>query len=190
MNDPVSFPPSYFDALYAADPDPWRFESSDYERSKYDATMAALPRARFSDAFEVGCSIGVLTRRLAERCERLLAVDVSEAALAQARARCAGLNHIEIRQMRLPEAWPKGMFDLILLSEVLYYLSPDDIAQSASCARSCLLPGGAIMLVHYTLETDAPCTGDFASEIFIGTANLAVTRQQREARYRLDLLGS
>ena len=188
MNRPASLPPSYFDALYAVDPDPWCFATSDYERAKYDATMAALGGENYSAAFEVGCSIGVLTRRLAERCKWLLAVDVSEVARAQARARCALLSHVEIRPMRVPEVWPNGMFDLILWSEILYYLSPDDIARSAACARHCLVPGGTVLLVHYTLETDYPCAGDTASEIFIKAANLGVARQRREAQYRLDLL--
>ena len=99
----TSLPPSYFDRLYDADPDPWGFASRAYERAKYDATLAALPRPTFSAALEVGCSIGVLTKRLAERCDSLLATDVAETALAQARNRCAGLPHVDIRRMRIPE---------------------------------------------------------------------------------------
>ena len=76
-----------FEALYDADPDPWRMETSAYEAAKYDATLAALPCASYERGLEVGCSIGVLTMRLAERCERLTAIDVSDAALARARAR-------------------------------------------------------------------------------------------------------
>ncbi len=82
----LSLEPAYFDALYAADPDPWQFATSAYEREKYDATLAALP-TRIGSAFEIGCSIGILTRRLAERCNTLLAVDVAKAALAAARRR-------------------------------------------------------------------------------------------------------
>ena len=74
--------PEFFERLYAAEPDPWGFETSAYERAKYDATIAALPPGPISTALEVGCSIGVLTERLARRCDRLLAVDVSEAARA------------------------------------------------------------------------------------------------------------
>jgi SAM-dependent methyltransferase len=168
----ASLAPAYFDALYARDADPWNFASSDYERAKYDATMAALPTQEVSAAFEVGCSIGVLTRRLAERCASLLAIDVADAALAQARARCAGLGQVEIRRMRIPEEWPDRVFDLILLSEVLYYLSPDDVARAASRTRACLSRGGAVLLVHYILPTDYPCSGDVASEIFIANAGL------------------
>ena len=150
--------------------------------------MAALPVPRFSAGFEVGCSIGVLTRQLADRCASLLAVDVAEAALVQARARCAELPHVTMQRMRIPAEWPDRVFDLVLLSEVLYYLSPDDIAWTASRARTCLSRGGAILLVHYILPTDSPCSGDVASEIFIANVGLAPALQRRETQYRLDLL--
>ena len=112
----------YFERLYAHDPDPWRFASSEYERDKYTATLAALPPRRFARAFEIGCSIGVLTRHLAERCDALLGADVAEGALAQARERCAGLFHVKLSRMVVPQDWPDGRFDLIVFSEVLYYL--------------------------------------------------------------------
>jgi cyclopropane fatty-acyl-phospholipid synthase-like methyltransferase len=188
MTGRASIPPAYFDDLYASDPDPWRFASSDYERAKYDATMAALPVPRFSSGFEVGCSIGVLTRQLAGRCASLLAVDVAEAALVQARVRCAGIPHVTMQRMRIPAEWPDRVFDLVLLSEVLYYLSPDEIAWTAFRTRACLSPGGAVLLIHYILPTDYPCSGNVASEIFIANAGLATALQRRETRYRLDLL--
>ncbi len=74
----------YFEDLYAKDPDPWRFASSDYERRKYKVTLAALPRGRYARALEVGCSIGGLTQKLAARCDRLLAIDIAEGPLRAA----------------------------------------------------------------------------------------------------------
>ena len=50
---------AYFEALYAADEDPWDFTTSAYERAKYDRTVAALGDRRFARGLEVGCSIGV-----------------------------------------------------------------------------------------------------------------------------------
>jgi predicted TPR repeat methyltransferase len=184
-----SLQPAYFDALYAADPDPWRFVSSEYEREKYDSTLATLPHAAFGAAFEVGCSIGVLTRRLSDRCNALLAVDVAELALEQARTRCAGLRHVRFERRRVPQEWPPGEFDLILFSEVLYYLSADDIAATAALARGSLVPGGTVLLAHYTLPTNYPFSGDAACEMFIGAVGLSPNLQRRAASYRLDRLG-
>lgn len=183
-----SLPPTYFDDLYARDADPWRFATSDYERAKYEATIAALPARRFAAGFEVGCSIGVLTRQLADHCDSLLAVDVADRALGKARMRCAECHNVAFGLMNVPADWPDRAFDLILLSEVLYYLSPLDIVRTAARTRASLSPGGVVLLVHYTLATDYPCTGDTAADIFIAASGLTTGRQQREPQYRLDLL--
>ncbi|NOG73136.1 SAM-dependent methyltransferase [Roseicella sp. DB1501] len=179
---------AYFDAIYAADADPWRFASSDYERAKYAATLAALPRPHYARAFEIGCSIGVLTAQLALRCDALLAVDLAEAPLAAARARCADVPQVTFRRMAVPGDWPEGGFDLILLSEVVYYLDAADLARLASRVAGALHPGGEALLVHWTGETDYPLSGDAAAEGFIAAAGLPVIRQQRAEAYRLDLL--
>ena len=114
--------PGYFERLYESDPDPWKFASSEYERDKYAATMAALPPGRFARCFEVGCSIGVLTHELAQRCDALLGVDVAENALDQARTRLRDMPWVRFVRMAVPTEWPEGSFDLVLFSEVLYYL--------------------------------------------------------------------
>jgi SAM-dependent methyltransferase len=186
-----SLPPAYFEDIYARDPDPWRFATSEYERAKYDATLNALtPAEPFARALEVGCSIGVLTQRLAPLCESLLAIDVAEAALAQARARCAALGHVAFARTAIPQEWPMGTFDLILFSEVLYYLSPDDLAATARLTQASLRPGGTALLVHYTRPTNYPATGDGASEAFIAATGFSPILLQVEAEYRLDLLRS
>lgn len=187
-----SLPPGYFEALYARDRDPWRFETSAYERAKYDATLAALARPRYGRALEVGCSVGVLTRDLAMRCDMLLALDLAEAPLAAARARCAELPQVVFRRAAVPGAWPSDAapFDLILLSEVVYYLDAGDVARLAACVGGSLAPGGEVVLVHWTGATDYPLSGDAAAERFIAAAApfAAVTRQERAGLYRLDAL--
>jgi cyclopropane fatty-acyl-phospholipid synthase-like methyltransferase len=188
MSDRASFQPGYFDALYAGDADPWQLAVSDYEQAKYDATIAALPARRFQRALEVGCSIGVLTRRLAERCDSLLSIDVAEGALAQARRRCADLQNVAFENLQVPKQWPEGKFDLIVLSEVLYFLSQHDVADTAIRARTALSAAGTMVLVHYILPTNYPLTGDQATETFIAASGLAPTLQRREDAYRLDLL--
>ena len=190
MSTSESLPAAYFDALYAKENDPWCFATSPYEKAKYVATLQALPIARFTNAFEVGCSIGVLTRLLAKRCDRLLAVDVADAALAQARRRCVDLSHVTVERLRVPDQWPEQSFDLILFSEVLYYLSPDDVSRAARRSRDSLRRHGSVLLVHYVLPTNYPCSGDTAAEIFIAEAQLTPSLQRREASYRLDVLRS
>lgn len=188
----TSLPTSYFDELYAADPDPWRFATSDYEREKYAVTLSSLRRERYRSALEVGCSIGVLTRQLARRCERLLAVDPAARPLAAARERCADQPWVEFAEMAVPGQWPSGGggFDLIVLSEVVYYLDRPDVVRLATKTQGSLESGGEILLVHWTGQTDYPLSGDEAAEAFLDAVKdvTAVHRRERHDQFRLDLV--
>jgi trans-aconitate methyltransferase len=182
--------PDHFDALYAANPDPWNFAASPYERAKYTLTLDAIPKSRSPSALEVGCSIGVLTRLLASRCDSLLAVDAAQAPLVEARRRCADLPGVRFEQMFVPEQWPGGVFDLILLSEVVYYLSREDVGRLATSVTHSLAPVGSVILVHWTGSTDYPLSGDEAVALFIERLGSAcvVERTDRYAEFRLDVL--
>ncbi len=181
----ATIPADYFDSLYAGDPDPWRFATSPYEAEKYAATIAALPARRFTAGLEVGCSIGVLTRQLTPFCDTLLALDGAEAALQQAKARCTGVT---FRRCMIPGEWPAGEFDLIVFSEVLYYLDALDIGRTATLAMQALKPGGSMLLVHYLGLTDYPTTGDDAANSFIAATKLVPALQLRQPGYRIDRL--
>ena len=181
----------YFESIYARTPDPWGFRTSPYERGKYEATLGILPRPRYARALEVGCSIGVFTRRLADRCADLLALDTSPRALAEAMRDNADLAHVRFREATLPRDFPEGRYDLIVLSEVLYYLSEADLAALATRCRAALAPGGELVLCHWLGETDYPLTGDRAAELFIAASapQRRPAAARREAEYRLELLG-
>jgi cyclopropane fatty-acyl-phospholipid synthase-like methyltransferase len=185
---------AYFEAMYAADPDPWRFRTSAYEAAKYAATVAAIADRRYRSGLEVGCSIGVLSQQVAPLCDVFLGLDIAEAPLIEARSRCKDLSQVRFARMAVPEAWPEGGFDLILLSEVLYFLNLEDIATAASHVRRSLLAGGTVLLVNWIGNPQppdlpaAPQLGDWAAEAFLAAADLPVVRQDRAELYRLDLL--
>ncbi len=184
-----SLPPSYFEEVYAASPDPWNFETSEYEARKYEDTLAHLPRDRYTNALEIGCSIGVLTRQLAARCDTLLSVDVSERALSAASNRCADLPHVHFAQMHIPDEIPDGAFDLVVISEVGYYWQREDLERTASLLAARQPPGGQLILVHYTPRVpDYPLTGDQVHETWLHRPEWSHLDRAREDLYRLDLL--
>ena len=186
---PNTLKPAYFDDVYAANADPWGFESSAYEQEKYADTLRSLPREFYENAFEIGCSLGVLTARLAPRCGRLLAVDGSETPLVRARERCQTLPQVEIRQMQVPDQFPAEQFDLIMLSEVAYYWSPTDFARAQAKIAAHLAPGGQVMLVHWTPPVhDYPLTGDEVHEAFLAIGGFQHLGGHRKETYRLDVL--
>ncbi len=191
MNQPEnSLPPSYFEDMYRDNPDPWDFETSDYEAKKYQTTLNSLPHNRYSNALEIGGSIGVLTALLAPRCDSLLSIDVSETAQQKAIARCQDLSQVRFKIAQVPQAYPEEMFDLTLLSEVGYYLSWDDLKKTQQLIIKHLHVGGHLLLIHWTLfAKDYPLTGDEVHDSFLQLTDthLQHLKGLREERYRLDL---
>jgi SAM-dependent methyltransferase len=189
MRRTTSLRAAYFEALYRRDPDPWKFETSEYEKGKYAATIAALGSERSECALEVGCANGLLTRALAAHCEALVAIDVSPTALRRAEARCADLSNVTFRLAGLPDDPIPGAFDLIVLSEVAYYWDARDAERAAATFRRLGRPGGRMLLVHWLGETDYPAGGDEAVDRLRRSLgdSLDVEQASRTAKYRLDL---
>ncbi|MDX5412034.1 MAG: nodulation S family protein [Rhodobacterales bacterium] len=158
---------AHFDQLYQGDNDPWNYTSSGYERDKYDATLARLTRPHYASVIEVGCSIGVLSARLRLMCDRFLGLDLSERALRLAGKRLAHCNNVALRQVEVPRRWPRRKADLIVLSEVLYYLSEDELAHLAECVDTSLMPGAEVVIVAWTGRTGTPLSGVASARIFI-----------------------
>ena len=169
----MSLDGAYFDRLYAASDDPWGFSTRWYEHRKYALTLAALPAPHYDSALEIGCSVGVLTTLLAGRCTALLALDPSVRALAQARTRVPG--NVTLLQASVPRDWPGGTFDLVVLSEVGYYLDPGDLDRLLDLVQSSLAPGGTVLACHWRHKVaDYPLTGD--------AVHLALARWPRLSR--------
>ncbi|MBI5089344.1 MAG: methyltransferase domain-containing protein [Actinobacteria bacterium] len=145
-----------FEELYASasDGDPWRFDSSPYELDKYATTIANLGRDRYRRCFEPGCSIGVLTERLAARAERVVACDVSQTAIAVARRRLASVEGVELVAASVPEWWPDGDFDLIVLSDFGYYWDRDGLDDIVESLRTRLRPASELVAVHWLGHSD------------------------------------
>ncbi|MGW6055477.1 SAM-dependent methyltransferase [Streptomyces sp. NPDC055189] len=163
----MNTPAAYFEGQYAHAGDPWHLGERWYDRRKYALTVAALPRSRYARAFEPGCSVGVLTEFLAGRCERLLSTDRIASAAETAARRTAGLQHVTVRQMTVPEQWPRDPFDLVVLSELLYYF--DTATRTALLHRAVegLNTGGHLVTVHWNHPVaEHTCTGrDIAAHL-------------------------
>ena len=179
----------YFEELYAESEDPWSFETSEYERNKYERTISALGERRFHRALEAGASIGVFTRMLADRCDELLAVDVSERAVAAASERLSGQGHVRVERRTLPEEMPAGPFDLIVASEVLYYFPREEMLAVLRGFEREMAQGGALLAVHWRRETKTyPLQGDEVHELLMKHTQLRNKETIIEPDYRLDLL--
>jgi SAM-dependent methyltransferase len=113
----------FFDELWS-DSDPWDLESSGFEQRRYARQLALLEGRRYQRALEIGCGGGSFTRLLAPLCTELVAIDVSEHAIARARAANDAGTGVEYRVANVMELdlEREGTWDLVVLTETAYYL--------------------------------------------------------------------
>jgi SAM-dependent methyltransferase len=180
--------PDYFEKMYAASADPWGLGQRWYERRKYALTLAMLPAERYRRAFEPGCSVGVLTEQLAARCDRLLAWDAATVAVKAARERTAAWPQVQVQQRSVPADWPEGTFDLIVLSELLYYFGTDDMDRVLSLAARSLEDDGALVAVHWRHPVaEYPWTGDDVHDVLSSRPGLRLMARYTDADFLAEV---
>jgi peptidoglycan/xylan/chitin deacetylase (PgdA/CDA1 family)/glycosyltransferase involved in cell wall biosynthesis len=185
--------PDWWDRFFAT-PDPWAYES-DYEAVKCEQTLALLPEELVTDALEIACAQGHFTARLASRVGRLTAVDISERALARAQARCSGHSNVAFRRLDLNADDIPGPFDLIVCSEVLYYVR--DLVGVVGHILSQIQPGGFFLTVHSRVLIDEPggigfawnqaCGVETIAKTITAQPGIALRRELRTPLYRVLL---
>ena len=185
-----------WESLFVA-PDPWGY-GSDYEQTKYEQTLELLPEGRIPRALELACAEGHFTVQLAPRVASLLAADIAAQALERAAARCVGMDHVSFRQIDMRrDALPTG-FDLIVCSEVLYYIGDgSDLRRFARRLAAALVPGGHLLVAHaHAVVDDSDATG-FDWQVGFGALHIGRTlarvpsldlvRELRTPVYRIQL---
>lgn len=152
--EPPLVPPAdadHFEARFRADPDPWDTAVSPYEREKYDRTLTACGPGPFPRALELGAGNGGFSARLAGRCGVLSTIDFSPTAVLLARERLEGLPNVEVAEGTIPDDLPRGKgYDLVVASEVLYYLPDDAFRRTVDRLPRLLRPGGRLVAVHWS----------------------------------------
>ncbi|QOQ77476.1 methyltransferase domain-containing protein [Pseudomonas poae] len=178
----------YFDQLFAGNDDPWAFRQRWYERRKRALTLALLTRPRYTSIFEPGCANGELSAELAPRCDRLVCCDTAAAAVALAKNRLLGFSHAQVHQSRLPEQWPTEPFELIVLSELCYYLDAEDLHRLIDCALASLTDNGQLLACHWRPAIDGcPQTAEQVHALLQQRLGMPPVAQHHESDFLLDL---
>ena len=210
MNEPTSEPPvqeaaaesipfdrQMFEELYASQVNPWQYTTL-YEQIKYRQTLEILPRRRYRHALELGCAEGHFTVQLAPRVDHLVAADISRVALERAAQRCAGFNNVQYLPFDLTSDPIIRPFDLIVCSEILYYVgSREMLAATAQKLTDALEPGGFLVMAHANLVVDEPDKPGFnwdhafgakgIGDAFIAENRLRLAKEIRTPLYRIHL---
>lgn len=178
----------YFEQLFDGNDDPWAFKQRWYEQRKRDLTLAALPRRHYATIFEPGCANGELSAALATRCDRLLCCDTSQNAVNLARQRLQTVEHVEVFRARLPQDWPEGSFDLIVFSELGYYLDIDDLRALIERAKGSLSANGELIAVHWRQAIDGcPLDAEQVHQQLQGQLHMTRLLSHHDTDFLLDL---
>ncbi len=137
----------YFERRFAVR-DPWSYETSEYESTKYQRTLDAIPAVSGARILEVGCAEGVFTELLAQRGGHVLAVDISLRALSRAQRRCAAQPAVRFARFDIAAAPVIGTFDVAVCAEMLYYLHHRGLCLARDHIASAVKPGGHLVLVN------------------------------------------
>lgn len=175
----------HFDEHYRRRPEGWRFDGW-YERRKRAVLLAALPHARYASALELGCATGELAADLAERADAVLGIDLAESALETARR---AVPQARFERRELPAEWPEGRFDLIVMSELGYYLSPEHLAELSERMIGALADDGVLALCHWRHpDRDAVLGGDAVHRAIIEAWPGSSVAHHEEPDFVVDVL--
>jgi SAM-dependent methyltransferase len=181
----------YFAGLYRDSDDPWLLRDRWYERRKRALTLAALPDEHYRRVYEPGCANGELTSELAARCDALLAADLNPAAVNLARRRVSDLQNVQVEQRAMPDDWPDGEFDLIVISEVAYYLNERQLAGLIARLKASLAKGGTVIACHWRRPIEGwPHSGDHVHAEFRARLTLASLSHYQDDDMVLDVWSS
>lgn len=177
----------FFDQKYREDRDPWNFACNAYEQGRYEIIMKAISHRRYQRAFEPGCSLGILTRRLGTICDQVIAMDISETAVTLAREHCDGLSNVDIMRGSFPTDLPAGTFDLLLLSEIGYYFTEQQLRNAATALVAKTRRSGTVVATHWLgTSDDHLLSGDRVHEVLRSLDGLSLEHEERHPGFRLD----
>jgi SAM-dependent methyltransferase len=178
----------HFDNLYLAKDDPWDLATKWHDQRKYAITVASLPRERYRRCYEPGCSVGLLTRMLAPRCDEILAVDSVASAVLQTRENVRDFPHVAAERAELPADLPDATYDLIVIGDLLYYLSADDLDATVDGLIQRLEPGGDLVSVHFRDRAGGTYDGFHVHEALAGWTGLERIVHHEDEWFLLDVL--
>ena len=163
----------YFESLFAQGEDPWSY-TTPYERAKYEQALSLLQGRDFHRALEVGCAEGHFSQLLAPRVGTLIAADIADIALARAAANCRDHTNIEYLRFDMSrDDIPTGV-DLIVCSEILYYMgSWENLVSVAKRLARALDPGGRLLMTHANCVVDEPTEPGFTWDVPYGAKTIA-----------------
>ncbi len=140
---------AHFESLFARSKDPWGTRHRHDEAYKRQTIIRLLPPHAVGRLLELGCGNGSNSAVLARHCLRLDACDGSLSAVDLTRAELKAVPHTDAYHLVLPGRFPSGRYDAVVVSELFYYLTDNDLAAVLREIERTLRPSGRLVLCHH-----------------------------------------
>jgi SAM-dependent methyltransferase len=120
---PVEEAQGFFEERWR-DGDPWEVEQSELDQQSYARQLELLDGRRYEHVLELGCGAGSFTDRLARASDSVVAIDIAPSAIERARSRGLDPRAVDFRVANIMDfdARAEGPWDLVVMSETIYYL--------------------------------------------------------------------
>ena len=128
-----------FDRLALLDDEGWTANNH-----YHDFLLRQVP-AICENALEIGCGTGAFARRLAERCGRVTALDLSPEMIRVARERSRQFENLQF-ELADVMTWdfPKSQFDFVCTIATLHHLDQGELLPKI---KNALKPGGVLVIL-------------------------------------------
>jgi SAM-dependent methyltransferase len=145
--------------------DSWSRIAADYEqefinpdlpevRNPVRLALAQLKHSASKTVADLGCGIGPLLPFLAERFNRVLAIDFAEKMLERAKERCRGLGNIEYFRCALTDLTAlHGQLDVAVAVNSLVMPGFDQIDVALNAVHAALKPGGRLIGIVPSIDS-------------------------------------
>lgn len=111
-----------YDLAYRLRNDLFEIEGSEYEQHKLNRLIGVIRQRRYKTVLDVGCGIGILAEKISPFCQQIIGIDFSPKAISLAEKRCKNLENVSFLERDIRTFDFQGDYDLVIFSEVLYYL--------------------------------------------------------------------
>lgn len=141
-----------FEGKFAGDNDPWKTFSDRDEAHKRNAILHGLGMGPIGRVLELAAGNGSNSVKLAERALWLDATEGTVSGTDLVRKAVGDRRGVRVEKVLLPGRFPSTIYDAAVVAEILYYLTPRDMAQVARDTAAALRPGGRLVLAHHRVD--------------------------------------
>lgn len=141
-----------FSAKFAGDDDPWRTFSNRDEAVKRAAIIHALGAGPLGRVLELSSGNGSNSAAIAPLARRLDATEGTAEGTRLTGHAVERWPRARALQLPLPARAPRPTYDVIVIAELLYYLTPRDMALVAHDVARTVRPGATLVLAHHRID--------------------------------------